>query len=209
MERHLHPAGRPGHPGRRLPRSGRAVLGLLSALLLLVAGCDRQKAVSPSAQSGEMPDQEVQDFVLTETDQGRLQWKLYARYAAMYDSRNVITARGVRVDFYGEDEKKTSELTAREGEINQSSRDMTATGNVVLQTTEGTRMSTEQLRFVNATQRIVSDQLVRIERAGDELTGVGFESDPDLSRYEFKRQVSATVRTRTGGLLEPRRQEKP
>jgi LPS export ABC transporter protein LptC len=185
------------------------VLGLLSALLLLVAGCDRQKAVSPSAQSGEMPDQEVQDFVLTETDQGRLQWKLYARYAAMYDSRNVITARGVRVDFYGEDEKKTSELTAREGEINQSSRDMTATGNVVLQTTEGTRMSTEQLRFVNATQRIVSDQLVRIERAGDELTGVGFESDPDLSRYEFKRQVSATVRTRTGGLLEPRRQEKP
>ena len=31
------------------------------------------------------------------------------------------------------------------------------------------------------------------------LTGYGFESDPGLKQFEFKRKVQATVRTRSGG----------
>jgi hypothetical protein len=41
--------------------------------------------------------------------------------------------------------------------------------------------------------------MVRVERAGDVLTGYGFESDPGLKRFEFKRKVQATVQTRSGG----------
>jgi LPS export ABC transporter protein LptC len=153
--------------------------------------------------TGELPDQEVRNFVLTETDQGSLVWKLYARYAAMYDARNSIVARGVRVDFFDAQGKKTSELSAREGEIDQTSRDLIARGNVVLQTTEGTRMSTEEMRFLNRTQKVRSDVLVRVERGGDVLTGVGFESDPELKHYEFKKQVRAQVRTRSGDVTGP------
>lgn len=176
------------------------LLGVVIVSLAL-AGCGRQRSVGPSSSTVELPDQEVLDFVLTETDEGAIQWKLYARYAAMYDARNVITARGVRVDFFDEKGQRSSELKAREGEINQLTRDMTATGNVVLQTTEGTRMSTEQMRFLNRTQRIVSDKLVRVERGGDVLSGTGFESDPELKHYEFKTKVNATVRTGSGAIL--------
>jgi hypothetical protein len=72
---------------------------------------------------------------------------------------------------------------------------------VVLQTREGTRMSTQEIRFLNRQQKIVSplEQMVRVERGGDVLTGYGFESDPGLKRYEFKRKVEATVQTRSGG----------
>ena len=63
-------------------------------------------------------------------------------------------------------------------------------------------MSTEHLRFLNQKQHIVTDDFVRVERAGDVLTGVGFESDPQLRHFEFRSQVNATVRTRTGGLVE-------
>jgi LPS export ABC transporter protein LptC len=149
-----------------------------------------------------LPDQEVSDFVVTETDAGNPQWTLYARSAAMYNARNAIVARGVRVDFFDDKGQRSSTLTAREGELNQQRHDMVARGNVVLQTTEGTRMSTEELQFVNDHQRIVSDRFVRVERAGDVLTGIGFESDPNLEHFEFKRQVRATVRTRSGGFLE-------
>ena len=165
---------------------------------LLLAGCGRQRSAGPVGSAGELPDQEVRNFVLTETDQGSLVWKLYARYAAMYDARNSIVARGVRVDFYDAEGKKTSELSAREGEIDRMTRDMTARGNVVLQASEGTRMSTEELRFLNQTQKIRSDLSVRVERAGDVLTGVGFESDPELKHFEFKSKVEAQVRTRSG-----------
>ena len=180
---------------------GAVSLVALALLLVAVAGCGTQRSSVPSRAAGELPDQEVSDFALTETDQGAPQWKLYARYAATYNVRNVIVARAIRVDFFDEQGARSSELTAREGEIQLQTRDMTARGDVVLQTREGTRMSTQEIRFLNRTQMIVSplEQRVRVERAGDVLTGYGFESDPGLKRFEFKRKVQATVQTRSGG----------
>ena len=156
---------------------------------------------------GELPDQEVSDFALTETEQGTPAWKLYARYAATYNARNLVVARAVRVDFFDEQGRKSSELSAREGEIQKSTRDMTARGDVVLQTVEGTRMSTEELRFRNRDQKVIApvSQMVRVERGGDLLTGYGFESDPNLKHFEFKSNVKAVVRSSTGGgILNPR-----
>src|SRR2546422_11523043 len=139
------PALRGRHAARRRGRRREWIrtLPALIAVPLLVGGCGQQRSIRPVGSTGELPDQEVRNFVLTETDQGNPVWKLYARYAAMYDARNSIVARSVRVDFYDAQGRKTSELSAREGDIDQLSRDMTARGNVVPQTAEGTRMSTE------------------------------------------------------------------
>lgn len=182
-------------------RSARGWMGA-AVIALMCVGCEQVPRTEPGPASGEMPDQEVGDFVVTETDEGNPQWTLYARNAAIYNARNAVIAHGVRVDFFDEKGIRSSTLTAREGELNQQRRDMVARGNVVLQTTEGTRMSTEELQFINQRQRIVSDVFVRVERAGDVLTGIGFESDPNLEHFEFKKKVQATVRTRSGGLLE-------
>jgi len=186
---------------RRLSRCAALGVALFAALTAL-SGCEPHSRIRSGAPAGDLPDQEVSDFVVSETDQGKMEWKLYARSAAVYQARATIVAQSVRVDFFDEQEKRSSTLTAREGELNQVQRDMVARGNVVLQTAEGTRMSTEQLRFLNRTQKIVTDEFVRVERAGDVLTGYGFESDPELHHFEFKRQVKALVRTRSGGLLE-------
>jgi LPS export ABC transporter protein LptC len=171
------------------------------AAALLLAGCGQKRAIGPTASSGALPDQEVSDFVLTETDKGTPQWTLYAQYAATYSARNTITARGIRVDFFDDQGRKNSTLTSREGEINQLTRDMTAIGDVVLQSAEGTRMSTQHLRFLNGQQHIVTDDFVRVERAGDVLTGTGFSSDPQLKHFEFRSRVNATVRTHSGNLI--------
>ena len=178
--------------------------GLLGAGLV-VFGCTPRGPVAPSSEGAVLPDQEINDFVLTESDAGTPLWKLFARYAAEYSARDMYLARSLRVDFFEEDGSHASVLTAREGEINSRNRDMVARGNVVLQTTEGTRLSTEVLQFLNHDQRIVvpDDQLVRVERASDVLTGYGFESDPHLTHYEFKRQVEATVRSKVP--LDPER----
>ena len=188
------------------PLRGVAVLaaaGLAAALLL--GGCWQRRSMGPSGQAGELPDQEVEDFALTETNAGAVEWKLYAQRAAIFDARNTITAYGVRVDFFDEQGRQSSQLTAREGEINQLTRDMTARGNVVLQNSDGARMSTQSLRFLNRDQKIVSDELVRVERRGDVLTGIGFESDPDLKSYQFRKRIQGTVRSKTESLLGPDR----
>lgn len=165
-------------------------LGLLAAAL---AGCSGGKKVSGTGDSGELPDSEVEDFTVTETDSGRTQWIMFAKRAATFTARDLVTARTLRVDFFGEDGKKSSELVAIEGELYQRSRDMVARGKVVLQTVEGWTMRTEEMRFSNRDNRIQSDKLVRVEKEGSVLEGVGFESDPQLRHFEFRDQVRATV----------------
>lgn len=173
-------------------------------LLTGILGCGDSPRMSAGPETGELPDQEVSDFEATETDQGKPQWKMYARSAATYRARNTVVARGLRIDFFDEKGARASTLTAREGEMNDLTHDMTARGSVVIQTTEGTRMTTDQIQFLNKIQRIRTESFVRVDRRGDVLTGWGFESDPELKDFTFKRQVKATVRTRSGGIVEPR-----
>ena len=180
------------------PRLFRVAALLLLASAMAAGGCSQRRPAGPAGTQAELPDQEINDFALTETDAGKPLWKLNARHAAEFNSRNLITAQTLRVDFFDDLGKRSSVLTAREGEINSRSRDMLARGHVVLESTEGTKLSTEELRFLNRDQKIIvpDDQLVRVQRANDVLTGYGFESDPDLNHYEFKRSVQATVRSR-------------
>src|SRR5204863_5464177 len=108
-------------------------LAAAAALLVALAACDQTNRVVPGASSGEMPDQEVSDFMVTETDAGKPEWTLHARSAAMFNARNALVARGVRVDFFDDKGNRSSTLTAREGEMHQARRDMVARGTVVPQ----------------------------------------------------------------------------
>ena len=191
------------HPLARL-RLPCIALVLAWVVLVGVMGCGETPRMSAVPAAGELPDQEVSDFEATETDLGAIQWKMYARSAATYRARNTVVARGLRIDFFDEQGKRASTLTAREGEMNDMTHDMTARGEVVIQTTEGTRMTTDQIQFLNKRQRIQTESFVRVDRRGDVLTGWGFESDPQLKDFQFKRQVKATVHTRSGGTVEQR-----
>jgi len=174
------------------------------AVLIGIPACGESPRMSSVPAAGELPDQEVSDFEATKTDLGAVQWKMYARSAATYRARNTVLARGLRIDFFDEKGERASTLTSREGEMNDLSHDMTARGDVVIQTTEGTRMTTDQLQFRNKQQRIQTESFVRVDRRGALLTGWGFESDPQLKDFQFKRQVKATVHTRSGGTVERR-----
>jgi LPS export ABC transporter protein LptC len=179
---------------------------LLLAAVMAVVGCERLRPAGSVSGGAEMPDQEATDFELTETDAGAPLWRLNAVSASTFTSRNLVIVKTVRVEFFDQDGKVSSVLTARQGEINDRTRDMIARGNVVLQTAEGTRLSSEELQFSNDDQkiRVPETQLVRIVRGHDVLTGYGFESDVDLTQYEFKRRVEANVRS-TGGKLDEER----
>lgn len=203
----MHAMNRAPDPFRRtLRRPSRGTANLMLALLLvpaLLAGCGERRGLGPSGKTGELPDQQVEDFAITETNSGVVEWKLYAQKADMFDVKNTVIAYGVRVDFYDDKGKPTSQLTARQGEINQGTRDMTARGNVVLQNSSGAHMTTQSMRFLNRDQKIVSDELVRVEQNGNVLMGVGFESDPGLKHYTFRTRVQGTVRSKVETLLGP------
>jgi len=177
------------------PASARLLLALAAtALAAAGAGCEGRTASTPSGAEVRLPDQEARDFMLTESSEGKKNWALRASYAAMYNDRNLVDARTVRIEFFDADGKKFSTLLADQGLVDQRTNNLEARGNVRIATETGVRMETDSLRWLNTPRKIVSDAFVRVTRQHDVVTGYGFESDPSLDHFHLKRAVRAEVR---------------
>jgi LPS export ABC transporter protein LptC len=162
------------------------------------AGCQQRTAPVPSANL-KIPDQEARDFTLTETSEGNKNWTLWASYAAMYNDRNLVDAKTIQIEFFDSKGKRTSTLVADQGLVDQRTSNLEAVGRVRIVTEAGVHMETDSLRWVNSTQKIMSDAFVKVTRKGDVVTGYGFESDAGLDHFHLKREVRAEVNDTGGG----------
>lgn len=179
------------------PRAGllhRGALGCVLALAALSWGCQGKAPSVPQGAELRIPDQEARDFTLTESSEGRKNWTLWSSYAAMYNDRDLIDARTVRIEFFDAQGAQYSTLFADQGLVDQRTNNLEAKGNVRIVTESGIRMETDSLRWLNDKQKIVSDAFVRVERKHDVVTGYGFESDPSLDHFHLSREVQAEVR---------------
>jgi LPS export ABC transporter protein LptC len=178
----------------------RGFMGMVLSMLLagLVAGCHKDTPSTPSGEEVRIPDQEARDFTLTESSEGKKSWTLWSSYAAMYNDRNLVDARTVRIEFFDREGKKNSTLTADQGLVFQRTNDLEARGKVRVTTESGVTLETDSLRWQNARGKIVSDAFVRVTRNGDVVTGYGFESDATLEHFHLAREVRAEVQPQAG-----------
>jgi len=182
---------------QRAHRKGPLAIAVILCALCLGA-CGDEDRVIPRPTAHDLPSTEVRDFSLEESNEGRLEWILHSGYAASYDQRGIIEAKDVAIDFFDDKGAKYSHLTAKEGIVHRPANDMEAKGQVVVTTTDGVRIQTDALRFLNKERKIVSDSFVRLTRHGDVVTGIGFESDPSLEHFTLKREVRAQVQSGSG-----------
>lgn len=169
-------------------------------LAVALAGCHGRSPSTPRGEEVRVPDQEARDFTLTESSEGKKNWTLWASYAAMYNDKNLVDARAVRIEFFDERGAKNSTLNADQGLVHQRTNDLEARGNVRIVTTSGVTLETDSLRWRNARRKIVSDAFVKVTRGGDIVTGYGFESDPQLEHFHLAREVQAEVRDEEGAV---------
>jgi LPS export ABC transporter protein LptC len=167
---------------------------VLVAIVSCLSGCRSRTAPAPGTANLQMPDQEARDFTLTETSEGTKNWTLWASYAAMYNAKNLVDAKTVRIEFFDSKGKKYSTLVADQGLVDQRSNNLEAVGNVRVVTETGVHMETDSLHWINNTQKIISEAFVKVTRKEDVVTGYGFESDPNLDHFHLKREVRAEVR---------------
>ena len=170
----------------------------MGAALLLAAGsmCSREEPGEKTAQQSKpMPDQVILDFNITETASGKKEWNMRAHKAYIYDSRNLLEAENMEVEFFDEEGRVKSRLVAALGIINRATDDMEAHGDVVVTSSSGVILETETLQWVSKTRRIMSDDKVKVTREGDVLTGIGFRGDPDLGSFEILKDMKARIHT--------------
>jgi len=165
----------------------------LTFCLLLISGCG-QKAQPPSGTTvpqGIIPDQIIEGFSLVETENGKKQWTLTSQKASNYEKQKTVNMEGVKIDFFRANEELYSTLTSDRGMVNTTTNDLVAQGRVLVVSKDGARLETNQLRWDNARQKIVSDDSVRITRGKTVMTGIGLESDPSLEHVVIKEKFKA------------------
>ena len=134
----------------------------------------------------EYPNQESWGTKLYFQREGRRQAVLTAGYIAKFiKKKHTLLQEGIKVDFYGEEGDLKSVLTSTEGKVFDERSDMVASGNVIVKSTNGTTLYTEELHWINKEGKIISNVPVKITTDGDTLFGDSFKSDPDLINYEI------------------------
>lgn len=179
----------------RLATGATRTATLLAALLLCVvlAGCAEDERVAATEDlSDDLPDQELFNTTIYDTKGGERRWILGSDRLARYHDQDEAQLFVVNMDFYKAD-TLFSTLTSRRGRANMKTNDLFAWGEVVVVTKDGRRLETEELDYDDNTGRISNDVFNRFTRGEDVMTGIGMEATPDLSRFELKQAVEATV----------------
>jgi LPS export ABC transporter protein LptC len=135
------------------------------------------------------PQERGTNIAITYTDSGALRARLFAPLVSHFKSGKprVEMAKGLKVYFYavGDSKKPGSELRADYGIKYELQQQVILKGDVVVVNQDHDTLNTELLVWDELHRTISSDKPVRIRKKDEILTGEGFESNEDFSKYKL------------------------
>ena len=146
------------------------------------------KEVGTAADSADQVMYRVRTLL---TERGVQQGELFADTAYVYDDGSRYELRNVRTTFNTPTGAPNGTLTAKRGRYEIRQRIMEAFGNVVVVSTDGKRLLTPHLRFDQARNLVRSDSAFTLIEGDRRSQGLGFESDPNATRFVCKRACTA------------------
>ncbi|MFL5402042.1 MAG: LPS export ABC transporter periplasmic protein LptC [Gemmatimonadales bacterium] len=176
------------------------VFSALSAVTALTASCE-DTGVKPTTtiQAADSADQILEGFSHYVTNDGIRRSRVEADTAFFYESTQMNELHNVKVVFFDIKGDESSTLTAKRGRYRWQDGSMEASGNVVVVSPDGRKLSTDVLKYDNATNTILTDRHFTFDKGEEHLEGNSFRSDPD-----FKNVVTDRPRGVSGnGMLLP------
>lgn len=168
---------------------------MFCAAALLFFGCEEKTvpSVISTIDSRTLPQQESWNSTIVVSDSGRISAIIVAGYIRVSDlSQQTQMSQGVKVRFFDHEGKQTSILTSDEGSVDESNNNLEARKNVVVVSSDSSRMTTEQLFWDNQRQLIYTPEYVQIKTVKERMQGHGFESDQSLKNYRVFRVTGQT-----------------
>lgn len=164
--------------------------------LLLAAGCGEK--INPSVQAlpeSSLPSQESWRSTVYFTDSARIKAVLWAGHISDYQGRRItLLDDSVHVDFFDNQGRHTSLLTARRGKVDDATQDFVAYDDVVVVSDSGSTMKTDSLFWTNADRTIHTNAFVDITSPTEHIMGQGLVSDQDLKNYRIFRVTGQALK---------------
>jgi LPS export ABC transporter protein LptC len=169
------------------------LLFLLFPFCLLLFSC-QEEVVADVTYSG--PVRETNNVTLLYSDSARLSVKLMTPKEVVLANGDQIYPQQVNLFFYDKTGRETSTLKADSGRFLPQQTIYKVKGNVVVHNkVKNETLLTDELTWNPQTKRIYTDKPIKINRATEQLQGVGLNSTQDFSDYTI-RQVTGTVTVR-------------
>jgi LPS export ABC transporter protein LptC len=164
---------------------------VLSAAIAFLPACQeiREPPVAAVSALADSADQVMFGVKTLLTDRGLLRAELSADTAFFFDDNTRVEMRKVRTTFFTNTGQRHSVLTAEEGTYNTRLSETEARGNVVVVGEGGRKLTTEQLEYEQGQNEIKSDSAFVFTAPNRRLEGVGFVSDPEMSRIRVLKEV--------------------
>lgn len=160
---------------------------ILAIIIILIAACSKEKvnpAIDTNVVTKELPDQESWNSTIFFTDSGKTKAILWAGHLRVFEKTNTtLLDSNIKVDFYNDEEVKTTTLTAKKGKVDEGTNNLYAIDSVVAINDSGVVIRTDEMMWRNKDRRIVSDKFVTIVSPKEKIQGYGFESDQNLRNY--------------------------
>ena len=165
---------------------------LLLFLIASGAQCPRKpaSAVPTRAEAAILPDSAenvIYGGRVVLTDRGVSSGELLADTVYVYEGGMRLELRQVHATFFTKQGQKDGVLTSRQGTYNQRLSRLEARGNVIVLAEDGRRLDTEQLVYDQQRNQIFSDSAFVLNQPPRQISGIGFESDPQLSLFKVLR----------------------
>jgi LPS export ABC transporter protein LptC len=170
----------------------RLLVGLAAGLALAACRNSEQPPVTAVAAASDSADQVMVGVRSLLTERGVQQGELFADTAYVYDENSRYHLKKVRTTFNTPTGAPNGTLTAREGRYDIRQRVLEGFGDVVVVTTDGKRLLTPHLRFDQARNLVRSDSAYTLIDGARRSQGIGFESDPNITRFVCKRACVAS-----------------
>src|SRR6185312_5192853 len=168
-----------GPPARPDAGGGSMKGGTAFAVLCVLCACEESGARPTATVSApDSADQVLEGFSHFVTNQGVRRSRVEADTAYFYEATQITQLRKLRVVFYNVKGEEGSTLTAKSGTYRWQDGSMEADSNVVVVSPDGRRLTTERLRYDNASNTISTDRRFSFDRDAEHLEGNSFRSDP-------------------------------
>jgi LPS export ABC transporter protein LptC len=150
-------------------------------------------AVSPA--SSQVPDTAIERIRMTETQRGKRLWEVEADRAKLYEDKGkailIQVVDPVRIVIYNGDETLTS--FAEKVVVDLKTKDLELIGSVRSESSQGTKMFTELVKWSAGKRQITTDAPVVIEKEGYQIRGKGMVADTSLERVTVHERIASEI----------------
>lgn len=155
---------------------------------------DQRSETAPDPVINSLPanaDLSLQDIQYTETSEGIRRWTLTAKSGAYEAGQGKSAVQDMRLEIFDKQGREQMVLTADHGVWLSETGEIEAQGNVVVKTTEGYTLYTEQLGYSTRNDQVSTDQAVRVKKDSVELFAHGMRYGLKDRRLTLISQVRA------------------